>query len=176
LITNASFKQKRIVITYWLISLKTQSYYKWKYIQLRPESRPFEDEIIVTNLRTYKSPKTDQIPAELIQAGVETYSEIHTLNNSILNKENCLINGRSPLLYQFTRRAVKLSVVIIKAIMLSASYNILLSRLSPYVDVIIGDHHCGFRRNTRTADQIFCIRHIQKKKWECSETVHQDSL
>jgi hypothetical protein len=33
--------------------------------------------------------------------------------------------------------------------LLSTSYkilsNILLSRLSPYIDVIIGDHQCGFR-------------------------------
>jgi hypothetical protein len=30
-----------------------------------------------------------------------------------------------------------------------------LSRLSPYVDEIIGDHQCGFRRNRSTTDQIF---------------------
>jgi sorting nexin-29 len=35
--------------------------------------------------------------------------------------------------------------------LLSTSYkilsNILVSRLTPYVDEIIGDHQCGFRRN-----------------------------
>jgi hypothetical protein len=36
--------------------------------------------------------------------------------------------------------------------------NILLSRLSPYVDEIIRDNQCGFRRNRPTTDQIFCIR------------------
>jgi hypothetical protein len=51
--------------------------------------------------------------------------------------------------------------------------NILLSRLSPYVDEIIGDHQCGFRRNASTTDQIFCIRQILEKKWEYNETVHQ---
>jgi hypothetical protein len=49
-------------------------------------------------------------------------------------------------------------------LLLSTSYsillNILLSRLSPYVDEIIGDHQCGFRRNRSTTDQIFCIRQI----------------
>jgi hypothetical protein len=48
--------------------------------------------------------------------------------------------------------------------------NILLSRLSPYIDEIIGDHQCGFRRNRLTTDQIFCI--CQEKKWEYNETVH----
>jgi hypothetical protein len=43
--------------------------------------------------------------------------------------------------------------------------NILLSQLSPYIDEIIGDHQCGFRRNKSTTDQIFCIRQILEKKW-----------
>jgi hypothetical protein len=51
--------------------------------------------------------------------------------------------------------------------------NILLSRLSPYIDEIIGDHQCGFRRNRSTTDQIFCIRQILEKKWEQNETLHQ---
>jgi hypothetical protein len=51
--------------------------------------------------------------------------------------------------------------------------NILLSRLVPYIDEIIGDHQCGFRRNRSTTDQIFCICQIPEKKWEYNETVHQ---
>jgi sorting nexin-29 len=54
--------------------------------------------------------------------------------------------------------------------LLSTSYkiisNILLSRLTPYVDEIIGDHHCEFRRNRSATDQIFCIHQILGKKWE----------
>jgi hypothetical protein len=51
--------------------------------------------------------------------------------------------------------------------------NILLSRLSPNIDEIIGDHQCAFRHNRSTTDQIFCIRQILEKKWEYNETVHQ---
>jgi hypothetical protein len=49
------------------------------------------------------------------------------------------------------------------------------SRLSPYIDEIIGDHQCGFRRNRSTTDQTFCIGLMRalKKKWEYNETVHQ---
>jgi hypothetical protein len=61
--------------------------------------------------------------------------------------------------------------------LLSTSYkilsNILLSRLIPYADDIIGDHQCGFRRNRSTADQIFYIRQIPVKKWEYNGTVQQ---
>jgi sorting nexin-29 len=61
--------------------------------------------------------------------------------------------------------------------LLSISYkvlsNILLCRLIPYADEIIGGHQCGFRRNRSTTDQIFYIRHILEKKWEYNGTVHQ---
>jgi len=43
--------------------------------------------------------------------------------------------------------------------------NILVSRLYPYVDKIIVDHQCEFRRNRSITDQIFCIRQILEKKW-----------
>jgi hypothetical protein len=51
--------------------------------------------------------------------------------------------------------------------------NILLARLTPYVNEVIGDHQCGFCRNRSTMDQIFYIRQILEKKWEYNGTVHQ---
>jgi hypothetical protein len=65
--------------------------------------------------------------------------------------KNCLISERSLLLYQFTKRVTKLTNNYCGMSLLSTSCNvlpnILLSRLSPYIDDIIGDHQCGFRRN-----------------------------
>jgi sorting nexin-29 len=59
----------------------------------------------------------------------------------------------------------------------SASYkiisNIHLPQLSPYIDEITLDHHCGFRHNRSTNGQIFCIHQILEKRWEYNETVHQ---
>jgi hypothetical protein len=44
--------------------------------------------IAIAKLEKYKSPGSDQIPADLIQAGGETLqSEIHKLINSIWSKE-----------------------------------------------------------------------------------------
>jgi hypothetical protein len=61
--------------------------------------------------------------------------------------------------------------------LLSTSYkvlsNILLSRITPCADEIIGDHQCGFRRNRSTTNQSFYIRQILDKKWEYNGTVHQ---
>jgi hypothetical protein len=65
-------------------------------------------------LRRYKSPGSDQIPAEPFQVGGEIlHSEIHKPINPIWNKEKLLISGMSLLLYQFTRRAKNLTVKII---------------------------------------------------------------
>jgi hypothetical protein len=54
--------------------------------------------------------------------------------------------------------------------------HILLSRLSPYIGKIMGDHQCGFRCNILTTDQIFCICQILEKKWDCNETVYQEFI
>jgi hypothetical protein len=65
--------------------------------------------------------------------------------------------------------------------LLSTSYktlsNILLSRLSVYVDEVIWDHECGFRRNRSTTDYSFCILQILENKmgvqWDSTSAVHR---
>jgi hypothetical protein len=55
---------------------------------LGPDPSLVEVEIAIGKLKSYKSPGTDNIPAELIKAGGETlFSEIHRLICSIWNKE-----------------------------------------------------------------------------------------
>jgi hypothetical protein len=51
--------------------------------------------------------------------------------------------------------------------------SILVSRLNLYVEEIIGDHQCGFRRNRSATDHTFCIRHILGGKWEYDGRVQQ---
>jgi hypothetical protein len=55
---------------------------------LTPEPSLVEVEIAIGKFKSYKSPGTDQIPAELIKAGGETlYSQIHRFICSVWNKE-----------------------------------------------------------------------------------------
>ena len=60
---------------------------------------------------------------------------------------------------------------------MSATYytlsSILLSRLIPYAEEIIGDRQCGFLCNRSTTDHIFCICQILEEKREYNEAVHQ---
>jgi hypothetical protein len=51
--------------------------------------------------------------------------------------------------------------------------NILLARLTPYADEIIGDHQCGFQCSRSMTDHIFYIWQILEKKWEYNGTVHK---
>jgi uncharacterized protein YaaR (DUF327 family) len=83
---------------------------------LVPGPSPFEVETAIAKIKKLKSPGSHQFPAELIQTGSETLlPEIHNSINSLLLfgiLKNCLISGRSALLYQFTKRTIKLVVVI----------------------------------------------------------------
>jgi hypothetical protein len=81
------------------------------------------------------------------------------------------------LWYLFAKRAIKLTSNYQGISLVSTLYkifsNILLARLNPYADEIIGDHQCEFWHNISATDQIFCIWQILEKKWEYCGTVHQ---
>ncbi|KAJ4427676.1 hypothetical protein ANN_25325 [Periplaneta americana] len=127
----------------------------------------------------YKSPGIDQIPAELIQEGGSALSnEIYKLVLDIWEKEIVPEQWKESIIVPIFKKGDKTNCSNFRGIsLLLTSYkilsNILLRRLTPYVDEIIGDHQCGFRRNRPTIDQIFCIRQIMEKKWEYKGTVRQ---
>jgi hypothetical protein len=98
----------------------------------------------------YKSRGSDQIPAELIQAGGEILrSKIHKLIDSIWNKEELPDEWKESIIVPVHKNGDKTDCSNYRGTsLLSTSYkilsNILLSRLSPYIDEIIGYHQCGF--------------------------------
>jgi hypothetical protein len=80
---------------------------------LVPGPSHLEVEIAIAKLKKYKSLVSDQILAELYQAGGETVSVIHKPSLQFGIRKNCLISGRSLLLYQFTSQMIKLTVILI---------------------------------------------------------------
>jgi hypothetical protein len=75
-----------------------------------------EVEVAIVKLERYKSPGVDQIPAELIQAGVETlHSEIHKLGVDVEQQRIALPVERVNCGTYSQKRAIKLVVVIIEA-------------------------------------------------------------
>ena len=109
-----------------------------------------EFELAIEKLKSHKSPDTDQIPAELIKAGGKTIRcEIHKLIISIWNTEEMTeewkesfimpINKMGDKTYSSNYRGISLLPTTYKILS-----NILLSRLTPYTEEIIGDQKCGF--------------------------------
>jgi hypothetical protein len=97
-------------------------------------------EIANAKLKKYKSPGSDQIPAELIQAGCEILrSSIHKLINSVRNKEELPDQWKESIILLVHKKGDKTDCNNYRGIsLLSTSYNILLnnflSRLNPYID------------------------------------------
>jgi hypothetical protein len=76
-----------------------------------PDSSPSEVEFAIAKLKRYKSPGIDQILAERF------HYVLGSLNALILFgiRNNCFRSGTTLLLYQFTRRVIKPTAVIVEA-------------------------------------------------------------
>jgi hypothetical protein len=144
-----------------------------------PEASAFEVEMAIEKQKRHKSPGIDQFPADLIKAGGRTIRfEIHKFFNSVWNKEELPDEWKESNIVPIYKKGDKTdfrnyrdkSLMPTRYKILS---KVLLSRLTPYAEEIIGNHQRGFRRNKSTTYHIFCIRHILEIKWEHSEAVHQ---
>ena len=115
---------------------------------------------------------------QCVAGGRTIRGEIHKLIISIWNKEELPDEWKESIIVHIYKKGDKTDCNNYRGIsLLQTTYkvlsNILLSRLVPYANEVIGDHQCGFRRNRSTTDHIFCIRQIPQKKWEYNEAVHQ---
>ena len=146
---------------------------------LVPEPSAFEVELASEKLKNHKSPDTDQMPAKFIKPGGKTiHCKIHKLIISIWNKVELLDEWKELIIVRIYKKSNKTDCSNYRGISLLPTIykilsNILLSKLTPYAEEIIGDHQCGFQRNRSTTDYIFCICQILEKKWEYNEAVHQ---
>jgi hypothetical protein len=133
---------------------------------LVPGLSHLEVEISIEKLKKHKSPGSDQIPAELYQAGGETLvSVIYKLITSIWNKEELPDQWKESIFVSIHKMGDKTDCNNYHGVsLLSTSYkilsDILLLWLSPYIDEIIGDYHVDFD----VTDQLLaCICQILEK-------------
>ena len=95
----------------------------------------------------------------MIKAGGRTIRcAIHKLIISIWNKEELPEEWKESIVVPIHKKGDKTDCNNYRGIsLLPTTYkilsNILLSRLIPYTEEVIGDHQCGFRRNRSTTDQ-----------------------
>jgi hypothetical protein len=131
-----------------------------------PETCPSEVEVIYII-----------IPQIVLKQEVKHYC-LRSTNSLILFgiRKNCLISGRSLLLYQFTKWVTKLTNNYRGISLLSASCrilpNIFLSTLSPCIDEIIWLISVSCYVLDQLPSRFVCIRQILQEKWEYNETVH----
>jgi len=115
---------------------------------LMPGPNAFEFEKATEKLKCHKSPGIDQMPAEYLKAGGRTIlSEIH--NNLIWNKKEFPEEWKELVIVPIYKKGDKTDCSNYRGIiLLLTTYkilsNILLSRLTPYVEEIIWDDQCGF--------------------------------
>ena len=144
-----------------------------------PEPSTSEVENAIEKLKRHKSPGTDQIPVEMIKTeGRTVHSDIHKLINYIWNKEELQVEWKESIIVPIYWKGDKIDHSSYRGIsLLPSTYkilsNILLSRLNPYAEEIIGDHQHGFQCNRSTTDHIFYIHQKLEKIWEYNEAVHQ---
>jgi hypothetical protein len=105
---------------------------------LVPEPSLVEVETVIGKLVSYKSPGTDQIPAELTKAGGEMLcSKIHKLTCSIWNREELPQQWKESIIVPIHKKGDKTDCNnYCRIYLLSTAYkissNILLVRLTPY--------------------------------------------
>jgi len=110
------------------------------------ELSAFEVEMAIENLKRHISPGIDPIPAEVIEAGGRTIcSEIQKLVCSVCNKEDLPEERKESVIVPIKKKGdntdcsnyIGISLLSTACKILS---DILLSRLPPYAEEIIGDY------------------------------------
>ena len=115
------------------------------------EQSVFEVELATEELKSQKSSGIDQIPSELIKAGGRTICyQIHKLIISIWNKDELPEEWKQLIIVPIYKKGNKTDCSNYRGISLFTTtykilFNILLARLTPHAEEIIGDHQCGFR-------------------------------
>jgi len=108
------------------------------------ESSAFEVEMAVGKPKSKKTPGNDKISEELIKAGSRTTpSEIHELVHSIWYEEELAEEWKESIIAPIYKEGEKTDCTNYRDIpLLSSTYkllsNVLLSRLTPYAEEIIG--------------------------------------
>jgi hypothetical protein len=155
---------------------------------LVPEPSLVKVETAVGKLKRYTHPGTYQIPAKLIKAGGETlHSEIHKLIHYIWKNEKLPQQWKESIIVTIYKMGDKTGCNNYQGIyLLSTDYkilsNILLARLTPYVNEITEDHQCGFFHNRSTTNQISYICQTLEKEvgvqWDSASAIYrlQESL
>jgi len=143
-----------------------------------PDPSPFEVELGNKKLKSHKSSGVDQIPVELIKAGVRQFTvRFVNLLFSILNREELPEEWKESIIVPIYKKGNKTDCSNYRGIsLLPTTYkiltNILLSKLIPYAEELLWiNMYLNIIAQLMIIYSAF-IKYL-RKKWEYSEAVHR---
>jgi len=134
---------------------------------------------VIRNLNNNRVPGEDSITWELIKyEGRKLWNRIHQLIQIIWETEPMPQEWGTPTICPIHKQGEKLQCRNYRGIsLLNVTYktftNLLTRYIEPYIDEILGDYQCGFRKGRSTTDQIFCLRMILEKACEYNVDICQ---
>ncbi|KAI5717474.1 hypothetical protein M8J77_006391 [Diaphorina citri] len=126
----------------------------------------------IRKLKNNKAAGCDTIPSELIKkGGLKLEEEVTDLIQEIWKEEKMPSEWTKAVIIPIHKKGDKKECGNYRGIsLLNTTYKILsliiLERLKPFTDEIVGDYQAGFKKNKSTTDQIFSLRQILEKRIE----------
>lgn len=137
-----------------------------------------ETQKALNKLKNHKAPGADEIPAELLKYGGEAlHRQIHQLITQIWSEERIPARWKESIIVPIHKKGDKTKCENYRGIsLLNTAYktlsNIILNRLTPYAESVLGEYQAGFRTNRSTIDQLFTLRQLLEKGWEYNRPIH----
>uniref|UniRef100_A0A1B0CKX3 Reverse transcriptase domain-containing protein n=2 Tax=Lutzomyia longipalpis TaxID=7200 RepID=A0A1B0CKX3_LUTLO len=133
----------------------------------------------IQSLKNHKAPGEDNIPAELVKYGGD---ELHKRIYGLIRK--IWVTGKMPddwnvaVIVPIYKKGDRLDCANYRGIsLLDTVYKVLsriiLNRLAPCAEELVGEYQAGFRPGRSTTDQLFSVRQVLEKFWRRGFTMHQ---
>lgn len=137
-----------------------------------------EIENLIKRLKNNKAPGENSIVAELLKkGGTMLVSQITEVIKTIWKTETIPEEWKTAIVCPIFKKGNPTKTENYRGIsLLDTCYKILttliLERINPYVEEIVGSYQCGFRRGKSTTDHVFALRQIMSKYYEFGKDLH----
>ncbi|KAF0686884.1 Uncharacterized protein FWK35_00036068, partial [Aphis craccivora] len=143
-------------------------------------SSPSRSEInaAINKLKNNKAPGENHIVAELVKNSEEAVkNEMWKLINIIWEKQQIPEEWNTAIICPIFKKGNILETKNYRGItLLDTCYkilsSILLERLAPFAEEIVGRYQCGFRKGRSTTDQIFILNQVMEKHYEFNKDLY----
>ncbi|KAL4084839.1 hypothetical protein QTP88_027723 [Uroleucon formosanum] len=143
------------------------------------EASKYEEiENLIKRLKNNKATGDDSIVAELLKkGGTMLVSKITEIIKTIWKTRTIPEEWKTAIICPIFKKGNPTKTENYRGIsLLDTCYKILttliLERLNPYIEEIVGNYQCGFRRGKSTIDHVFALRQIMSKYYEFGKDLH----